>query len=276
MLFAHQNGRERPVTDSSEVDVLQNLACEIGPAVNGIHAPRSLPQAMGAFVTTGAQGACAGRFQQQEQHSPTTMTPGLGQVMMTPTEPSTTPPPSGGAAPTAGRFAIIKASAIPFNLLAPSAIPSRTDPVAPPLPLPPPPTTTGSTPTPTGTHPPGSVTAFSPKLNMWRVAFPIGVAALPLPAITAGFAGALGLGQTTHEEKTPQAAPDPADTQVSETELEKKTGKLPIYKNPLFWAAIAGGVVVLGGGFYFLRRRRRRVAAPAAPAPAAVPKAAYY
>lgn len=123
-------------------------------------------------------------------------------------------------------------------------------------------------------HPPGTITAFSPKLNMWRVAFPIGAQPVTPVTPTAGLAGALGLGQTTHVEQPPQPAPDPADTQVSETELQKKTGQLPIYKNPLFWAAIAGGVVVLGGGFYFIRRRRRAPAA-AAPAPAATPASGF-
>lgn len=262
MLFAARNGRpEHPVEDSSEVDVVQRLACGLGPAVDGMAASRSLPQAMGAFVTYGAQGACAGREQQAEQHAPTTFQPGLGQTLA-PTA-STSPFSPTTTSQTMLTKAIALRTAISPTLTTKPTAATAPEPAAPAAP------TAPATPTPDASaaatpHPPGTITAFSPKLNMWRVAFPVA-------APTAGFG--IFSAAATFVEQAPQAAPNPGDTQVPEKELEAQTGQLPFYKKPLFWAIVAGGVVVLGGGTFFLVRRRRKKAATPAPA---LPKAAYY
>jgi hypothetical protein len=271
MLFAAQDGRpEHPIEDSTEVGVVQRIACGLGPNVDGMTAARALPQAMGAFITYGAQGACAGRDQQAEQHSPTTMH--LGQTM-------SVAPSSSTPAPTTGTTTLSPTTASKLLALRSSISPlftTGTKPVATTGPAPD--TSTPTAPTPTaptpGTpdaaaaapvHPPGTITAFSSKLNMWRVAFPI-AAATPT-----------GLGifsaPATFVEQAPQAAPSSGDTQVPEKELEAKTGQLPFFKKPLFWIIVASSVVVLGGGATFLVMRRRKKAAPA---PAALPKAAYY
>ena len=73
--------------------------------------------------------------------------------------------------------------------------------------------------------------------------------------------GDCGLGATAmFVEQAPVTTPPTGGTEVTEKELEKRTGQTPIYKKPLFWVAVAGGVVVVGGGSYwFIRRRKRSV-----------------
>lgn len=250
MLFAQQNGGlEAPVEDSTEIGVVQKLACGFGPNVDGIAASRSLPQAMGAFVTAGAQGACAGHGQQAEQHGPTTMH--LGQTAAI--APTATSTPTTTRLPTT--FVSKLALLDPALLSKQTAFAVKT--AEAPAAAPP------TTPTPKPGEqavPPGTITAFSAKTNMWRIA---------IPSTAAGF-GIFGA-TPAFTEIPAQAAPPAGATQVPEKELDAKTGKLPLYKRPLFWAIIGGSAIVLvGGSALFIRSRRRRAAAPAAP------KAAYY
>jgi hypothetical protein len=244
MLFAQHNGLEQVLGDSAEVDVLQNIACGIGPRVDGVNAARSLPQTMGAFVTSGAQGACVGRDQQNEQHTPTTgygFGADLAPVATAPTRialPTTF---------TSKLLAIRDASAIGLK---PVAIAER-----PPIPGQPdltPATPAAATPTASPTYPPGSVTAFDAKKLQWRIA---------VPRQPAGF-GIFDAATSPLVEVAPAPgnAPPVGVAQVSTNTLLKQTGQLPFFKdpkNPLFWVAIASGVVVIGGGSYFLLRKRK-------------------
>lgn len=256
MLFAQLNGGQtRPVEDSAEAGALQNLACDIGPAVDGVRAARSMPQAMGAFVTAGAQGACGmPNLQQHEQHTSTTMH-SLGQAAV-----KAFAPPSPSASTrfsTTSRFA-------PFPLPGGSSAPV-TDPMAvPEMP------STGLPTSATGTYPAGSITAFSSKTGMWRVAIPTGTSIAPAtPA--AGLAGFFGLGAAPFTEVAAQPSPPAGTTQTTEGDFEQKTGTEPFFKKPLFWVAVGGGALVLIGGGVLLFRRKP------APAPAALPaRAAYY
>jgi hypothetical protein len=252
MLFAQQNGLEAPVEDSTEVGVVQRIACGFGPDVDGIAASRSLPQSMGAFVTAGAQGACAGRGQQSEQHGPTTMH--LGQTMTAaPTSTSAPTSPIGTKLPTTF---VSKLSLIDRGLISPigtKLVATSKEPTAPTAPVAP---TPGAE---AGTFPPGTITAFSSSTNMWRVA---------VPTVTAYGLGIFGATPEFTEVASVPAPPAGA-TQVPEKVLVAKTGQLPFYKKPLFWAIVAGSTVVLvGGGVLILRRRRKTT--PTAP------KAAYY
>jgi hypothetical protein len=254
MLFAQQNGLAAQVLgDSAEIDVLQNLACGIGPHVDGINAARSLPQTMGAFVTAGAQGACVGRNQQSEQHTPTTgygfgadlaPTTGYGFGDLAPTRialPTTF---------TSKLLAVRDATSIIG--LKPVAIAER-----PPIPGQPdltPAATTPATATPatSPTYPPGSITAFDAKKLQWRIA---------VPRQPAGF-GFFDAASSPLVEVAPAPgnAPPVGVAQVPKNTLLKETGQLPFFKdpkNPLFWVAIAGGVAVIGGGSYFLLRKRK-------------------
>lgn len=252
MLFAQQNGLEAPVEDSTEAGVVQKLACGFGPNVDGIAASRSLPQAMGAFVTAGAQGACAGRGQQAEQHGPTTMH--LGQTATVAPTTSTTSTTTRLPTTFIQKLAVMD----PALLSKTAATAIKTAEAAPATP----PTPTTLVPTSDQTVPAGTITAFSAKTNMWRVAVPTVPAGLGIFGATPAFT-----------EQASQPAPPAGATQVPEKEFEAKTGQLPLYKRPLFWAIVGGSVVVLlGGGALIIRSRRRRAAAPAA----AAPKAAYY
>ena len=98
-----------------------------------------------------------------------------------------------------------------------------------------------------GTLPGGAITAFSKKRGMWRIAVPI----------VAGLAGT-----ATYQEVTPSATLPAGAMQTTETDLERRTGQLPFYKNWIFWAATVGGVVVVGGVVYAWKRKR--TAAPVA------------
>ncbi len=232
MLFTQHNGLAQAVGDDN-ISQLQEIACGLGPQVDGIIASVVQPQSMGAFSTQGAMNACMMRGQQAEQHQPTTTTQrGFGNAM--------------GAVNTA----LIKAVSMPFTEMklmtammpqqaaaqaAPSYIDPYTNPYGPETPLP-----------SSGTYPAGTITAFSSSTNMWRVAVPTVAAGL-------GMFGAAA----TFTEVAPVAAPPSGATQVSESELEKQTGQLPIWKKWQFWAAIGGGVAVLGTGTALLFRRKR-------------------
>jgi len=231
MLFSQHNGIAQAVSDQSEVEVLQNLACGIGPRVDGIAASLSLPQSMGAFSTAGAQGACGGRGQQMEQHTPTT-TRGLGATL-TPT----ISPTFMKLAIDPAKLAIIQqAAAMPeFKVMATDAklyMPGAS-PEAPSAPAP-----------ATPAYPPGTITAFNATTNMWRVAVPL--AGLGIFDGTAAFT-----------EVAPVASPPAGATQVSPTQFAKQTNTLPLYKKWQFWAAVAGGVAVIGTGTVLLFRRKR-------------------
>lgn len=109
---------------------------------------------------------------------------------------------------------------------------------------------TSTTPT-AGQYPAGTITSPSSKMpGMWRVAIPrtasagFGIATIdPGYAVPASQLGA----DAAFTEVTPVAAPPAGATQVSEAQLEKQTGQLPLYKNWMFWAAVGGGVIVVGG-----------------------------
>jgi len=228
MLFTQHNGLAQAVGDDN-ISQLQELACGLGPQVDGLIASVVQPQSMGAFSTQGAMNACMMRSQQAEQHQPTTTTQrGFGNAMGV-------------------NAALIKAVSMPFTEMklmtammpqqaaAPSYIDPNTNPYGPETPLP---TTTS--------YPAGTITAFSSKTNMWRVAVPTVAAGLGMFGAAAAFT-----------EIAAVASPPPGATQVSESQLEKQTNQLPIWKKWQFWAAIGGGVVVVGTGTALLFRRKR-------------------
>jgi len=239
MLFAHQNGLSQPVTDDS-ISQLQELACGIGPNIDGVITSVMTPQSMGAFATQGAANACSLRNQQSEQHQPTTMTrrgpSGLGAESGLIIDPA----PSG---PTViSKLALLK-TAIPKmtavmqydTAAAPPAAQQPMDPYGPATPLP-----------ATTSYPVGTITAFSASTNMWRVA---------VPTVAAGL-GMIGEA-APYTEIAPVPAPPPEATQVSEAQLEKQTNQLPFYKKWQFWAAVGGGLAVVGTGTALLFRRKR-------------------
>jgi hypothetical protein len=249
MLFSHQNGLSRPVTDDS-ITQLQELACGIGPNIDGIITSVMQPQSMGAFATQGAASACALRNQQSEQHQPTTMTrrsfgggSALGSTIFDQliTKTSTAPTTTTLAPTTLLKIAAIQAGSditrmtMTTKAEATPAAPAPVDPYGPATPLP---TTTS--------YPAGTITAFSASTNMWRVA---------VPTVAAGL-GMFGEA-APYTEIAPVAAPPPAATQVTVAQLEKQTGQLPLWKKWQFWAAVGGGVVVVGTGTALLFRRKR-------------------
>lgn len=238
MLFSHRNGLSQPVTDDS-ISQLQELACGIGPNIDGVITSVMQPQAMGAFATQGAANACMLRTQQAEQHQPTTMSSrGFGAAAMAADTGTTVQLPQS----TVSKLALIKATAMPItNMMAVATTPEAApqpqpqDPYGPATPLP----TTAS-------YPPGTITAFSSSTNMWRVAVPSVAAGLGMFGAAAAFT-----------EIAPVAAPPAGATQVSEAQLLKQTGQLPFYKKWQFWAAVGGGVAVVGTGTALLFRRKR-------------------
>jgi hypothetical protein len=115
-------------------------------------------------------------------------------------------------------------------------------------------------PAPTGrVYPPGTITAFSPKLGKWRIAIPRGAFAGLGIADTNGYCifGDCGLGQT-HTEDAPSDTLPTGPRQVAEDALDTAVGtKQPIYKKVWFWVGIGGGVAALGGGAYYLTRKKK-------------------
>ena len=234
MLFSQHNGLAQAVGDDT-ISQLQELACGIGPQVDGMIASVIQPQAMGAFSTSGAAGACAMRGQQAEQHQPTTMSRrGFGGAMGLSVNPALV------ASVAARNQMTLMPSLMPSGSYQtppspPSYIDPTTNPYGPETPLP----TTMS-------YPAGTITAFSSKTNMWRVAVPTVAAGLGMFGAAAPFT-----------EIAAVASPPPSATQVSELQLEKQTGQLPIWKKWQFWAAVGGGVFVVGTGTALLFRRKR-------------------
>lgn len=239
MLFTQHNGLAQALGDDS-ISELQEIACGLGPQVDGIIASVVQPQAMGAFSTQGAMNACMMRGQQAEQHQPTTMTrrgfgdghAGMGTTVQLP-------------ASTVSKMALIKSTMMPITemklmTMAPEAAttkppPAPVDPYGP------------ATPLPSGTsYPAGTITAFSSSTNMWRVAVPSVASGLGMFGAAAAFT-----------EIAPVAAPPAGATQVSEAQLLQQTGQLPLWKNWKFWAAVGGGVLVVGTGTALLFRRKR-------------------
>jgi hypothetical protein len=236
MLFTQHNGLAHAAADQSEIEVLQNMACSIGPRVDGIAASLTLPQAMGAFSTAGAAGACGGRSQQAEQHTPTTMSRGLGAD--TPWySPTITKTPTTTTTTTKTAYETFIAPLREMKIAAMDANAAATAPVSP--------AATPANPMAT-TYPAGTITAFDVTTNMWRVAVPSIASGLGIFGSTAPFT-----------EIAPLPAPAPGATQVSVTQLQKQTGQLPIYKKWQFWAAAGGGALVLGTVTALLFRRKR-------------------
>lgn len=235
MLISQHNGLA--LGGDTEVDVLQNLACTIGPRVAGVAAGRATPPSMGAFSTYGSQMACGGYDQQQEQHMPTTTTTReFGQALEPMTATAPAPTPTTTTSPLSKLVAIRQMTMAPIT----KAMTTAVEPASAPQPEL----------TPMGpasmTYPPGSITAFVAETNMWRVAVPATSLGLGIFGATASFT-----------EVAPTQAPPAGATQVSLTQFEKQTGTLPLYKKWQFWAAVAGGVVVVGGGALFIARRKR-------------------
>lgn len=100
----------------------------------------------------------------------------------------------------------------------------------------------------TPTVPAGTITAFSAKRGMWRVAVPRGA--------HLGAFGALGA-DPPFTEVTPTSTPPTGATQVTEPALDQQIGQSFFrLNNPWMWVAIGGGAAALGTGGYFLFRRK--------------------
>lgn len=97
-------------------------------------------------------------------------------------------------------------------------------------------------------YPRGSIAAFDPKIQRFRIAKRVG-------------AGLGNLGQdATHVVVQQTAATLPSSTSlVSLTEFQKATDTLPVTKQPVFWVVVGVGVIAAGAGGYALYRRRRRL-----------------
>lgn len=94
--------------------------------------------------------------------------------------------------------------------------------------------------------PAGSIQALT-KFGTYRVAVPAAMAAaLGGPPIN--------LGEAALVEIRSRPGLTPGVQVVSEKDLEKKTGELPFWKNPTYWA-IVGGTALLGGGAWWVLRR---------------------
>jgi hypothetical protein len=236
MIFAENTNS---TLGTAAAGILQSQACSIGPRVGGVAAGRAAPLSMGAFTTFASEAACRGYSQQQEQHMPTTTTARQFGDAMTQAMTSAT---SAGTQ----QAALSKLAAIRQSLIAPIAeIPQRQVP-----PLTPPPTEGAPPPSPEQPteqpYPPGTIYAVSQKMPGWyRIA---------VPRTVTGFGAA-----PEYEEVAPSQTVPPGATPTTETELEKKTGKLPWYKKWQVWAAIGGVVVVGGGAAIYVRRRKQRM-----------------
>jgi len=163
------------------------------------------------------------------------------------------PGSTSGAAPTTTTVKSPLLSILATSVIRPQAMQVSPSPTA----------TTGPA---TTAIPAGSIYAPSSKFpGKFRVAIPRAAGGLGgLGVMSDGMFGECmfgdcGLGAAAaFTEVAPVTAPPAGATQVTEKELEAKTGQTPFYKKPLFWVAVAGGVVVIGGGGYWLVRRRKK------------------
>lgn len=115
------------------------------------------------------------------------------------------------------------------------------------------------------TFPAGTIYAFSKKIGKYRIAIPRvvggGLGIEQSGVFGDCVFGDCGLGAAaTMTEVAPSSTPPPNGVPTTETELEKRTGTLPLYKNWMFWAAVGGGVAVVGTGTALLLHRRKKVA----------------
>jgi len=101
-------------------------------------------------------------------------------------------------------------------------------------------------------YPVGSITAFDPKLHVYRVAIPVGT------KYELSGAG-LGAATASHVEVAFATTAPATVPVVPLTVFQKQTATLPLYKSPIFWIAIGATAAAAGGGSYALYRRRRRL-----------------
>jgi hypothetical protein len=97
-------------------------------------------------------------------------------------------------------------------------------------------------------YPRGSIAAFDPKIQRFRIAKRVHTR--------------LGAFEQSAPFEVVQqtAATLPSSTSlVALTEFQKATGTLPITKQPLFWVVVGTSVIAAGAGGYVLYRRRRRL-----------------
>ncbi len=90
--------------------------------------------------------------------------------------------------------------------------------------------------------PAGAITAQDPTDRLFRVAVPKPATAGPGPKFV---------------EVSARSTPPPDVLKVQLRDFLRKTGQLPLYKDPIFWGIAAGAVTVLGGAVYIRRRRAR-------------------
>lgn len=110
-------------------------------------------------------------------------------------------------------------------------------------------------PKPTTRYPVGTIAAFDPKLNKYRLAIPLGTR-LTLAATTHDSLGAAA--DVTHMEvPTSSTVPSGIPT-IPLTIFQRSTGTLPFYKKPVFWVSIGVSAAAVGGGAAFMVYRRRR------------------
>jgi hypothetical protein len=94
-------------------------------------------------------------------------------------------------------------------------------------------------------YPVGTIAAFNPATGRYLIAIRIGTS----------LSGS-GVSSVTHfVVEQPATLPTGVST-VPLTALQKATGTLPLYKQPLFWVAVGTGAAAIGGGGYVLYRRR--------------------
>jgi len=121
---------------------------------------------------------------------------------------------------------------------------------------------TSTTPSSTQSYPTGTIYAFSSKMGRYRIAIPKifgGGLGIQQDGVFGDCVfGDCGLGAAaTMTEVAPSTTPPAGGIPTTETELEKRTGTLPIYKRWEFWAAVGGGVAVIGTGTALLMRRKK-------------------
>ena len=121
----------------------------------------------------------------------------------------------------------------------------------------------GTSTTPTSqSYPTGTIYAFSSKMGRYRIAIPKvfggGLGIEQSGVFGDCVFGDCGLGAAaTMTEVAPSTTPPAGGIPTTETELEKRTGTLPLYKKWQFWAAVGGGVAVVGTGTALLMRRKK-------------------